>query len=602
MKTYSFLGAALSLGLILLTALGQAQAQSSQTPSYTSYRLENIQWQTMRGGWANAQQGGLQVLGAEANSKEGFYHVRSLVNGCEWKFAWNFSAAGVPVDIIQISYSRGELAATFRVESSGGICSMDFNPFVEFRTDGEPIAPVYGPNEEYAGRFCLKAEGVCNQRFPDRKFIVYQQTSNEEGAFFEINLFLPGFTGYGQHAQSIIYRYKGQSGDSPSMPATGRLGGLDLARYCQSTGATVALGRDGIWYCRRGRDQYGRIEMDRACQWQYNKPAARAQQINPNDPHSWICSLPQDGTPPPNPQPPQQNTAPLKLFWSAARGDNFTTATAEGERSALSAGYTFVRIEGYVYPTQQPGTVPLKLYYSAAREDNYTTASAQGEQAALAAGYGYARVEGYVYPAQQPGTVPLKNYWDSSRGDNFTTATAAGERDALLNAYQFAWVEGYVLASESGSSGGSFGPTSLTSVRSGKCLDIEGGDLYGLSNGARANQWDCGGYKSQNWQLVAAGDGYYTIRTGHSGRCLDLAGQAKSNGTAVQQWVCHSGDSQKWQLVAAGGGAYSFKSKLSARCLDIEAQSQARGAYIHLWDCHNGNSQQWRLSANATRP
>jgi hypothetical protein len=42
--------------------------------------------------------------------------------------------------------------------------------------------------------------------------------------------------------------------------------------------------------------------------------------------------------------------------------DNFTTATAAGEVS-VGNRYGFVRIEGYVYPNQQPGTVPLKLFY-----------------------------------------------------------------------------------------------------------------------------------------------------------------------------------------------------------------------------------------------
>ena len=40
----------------------------------------------------------------------------------------------------------------------------------------------------------------------------------------------------------------------------------------------------------------------------------------------------------------------LKLYWSASRGDNFSTATAIGERSAQEAGYSFARIEGYVFP------------------------------------------------------------------------------------------------------------------------------------------------------------------------------------------------------------------------------------------------------------
>jgi hypothetical protein len=151
------------------------------------------------------------------------------------------------------------------------------------------------------------------------------------------------------------------------------------------------------------------------------------------------------------------NRVPLKLYYSDARGDNFTTATAQGEADAKGAGYRYVRVEGYLFATQQPGTVPLKLYYSDARRDNYTTATASGERAAQGAGYRYVRVEGYLYPTQQSGTLALKNYYSDRRGDNFTTATAQGESDASGAGYRFALVEGYLFASSGSGNGGGGG-------------------------------------------------------------------------------------------------------------------------------------------------
>jgi hypothetical protein len=134
----------------------------------------------------------------------------------------------------------------------------------------------------------------------------------------------------------------------------------------------------------------------------------------------------------------------LKLYWSPDRADNFATATAQGERDALDANYSLIRVEGYVFPSSQPGTVPLKLYWNPDRGDNFTTATAQGERDALNAGYRFIREEGYVYPNQQPNTVPLKLYWNDVRGDNFSTATLQGEQDALAAGYNFIRVEGYV--------------------------------------------------------------------------------------------------------------------------------------------------------------
>ena len=72
-----------------------------------------------------------------------------------------------------------------------------------------------------------------------------------------------------------------------------------------------------------------------------------------------------------------------------------------GTQSARQAGYTFARVEGYVYPSRRQGTVPLNLYWSSQREDNFTTATSVGAQSARQAGYTFARVEGYAFPASQ---------------------------------------------------------------------------------------------------------------------------------------------------------------------------------------------------------
>lgn len=140
----------------------------------------------------------------------------------------------------------------------------------------------------------------------------------------------------------------------------------------------------------------------------------------------------------------QTSLIPLKLYWSAERGDNFTTGTRKGEEDALAARYTFARVEACALPKPQSGTVPLKLYWSAERGDNFTTGTRKGEEDALAARYTLARVEGYAFKDPVAGTVPLKLYWSAKRGDNFTTATRKGEQDALAAGYTFAGVQGYV--------------------------------------------------------------------------------------------------------------------------------------------------------------
>jgi hypothetical protein len=137
----------------------------------------------------------------------------------------------------------------------------------------------------------------------------------------------------------------------------------------------------------------------------------------------------------------------LWLRWEEKRGDNFVTATSDGNKDADEFGYTKVRKECSVFTTQVEGAVPLKLYWSAERGDNFTTATPEGEKSATDAGYKFVRVEGYVYPSERPATVPLKLFWSAERQDNFTTATDEGEKSAKQAGYTFVRVEGYAPGS-----------------------------------------------------------------------------------------------------------------------------------------------------------
>ncbi|WP_062436925.1 hypothetical protein [Herbidospora daliensis] len=89
---------------------------------------------------------------------------------------------------------------------------------------------------------------------------------------------------------------------------------------------------------------------------------------------------------------------PLYLYYSSARGDNVSAAHPETVAAAVSAGYTYQGLQGYVWTTRQPGTVPLYQYWHPGRGDNFAAASPQGIAAAVGAGYVRVRVEGYVYP------------------------------------------------------------------------------------------------------------------------------------------------------------------------------------------------------------
>jgi hypothetical protein len=131
-------------------------------------------------------------------------------------------------------------------------------------------------------------------------------------------------------------------------------------------------------------------------------------------------------------------------YWHAGRGDNLMT----GQKSSLAKGaeaaqYAFTGFDGVVLNQQLPGTVPLKTFWSAAREDNFETATAAGEQSALAAGYVFVRTEGFVFSSMAPGLVPMKSFFHAGRGDNHTTVgRAAG---ALQSGYTETRTEGFTF-------------------------------------------------------------------------------------------------------------------------------------------------------------
>jgi hypothetical protein len=51
-----------------------------------------------------------------------------------------------------------------------------------------------------------------------------------------------------------------------------------------------------------------------------------------------------------SPNAPITGRADLKLFWNPARGDNATCGTDICAYDQTVSGYTFIRIECYVYP------------------------------------------------------------------------------------------------------------------------------------------------------------------------------------------------------------------------------------------------------------
>jgi hypothetical protein len=137
----------------------------------------------------------------------------------------------------------------------------------------------------------------------------------------------------------------------------------------------------------------------------------------------------------------------LCSYHSDMRNDYFTTSTCG---APPGPDYTGPVHEGQVFDPAAPappGTVPLYLWYSAERGDNFTTSDpAWAPGTVHAFGYGYARIEGYVFSDSAPGRCPLKSYYiESFFGldiqDNYLTSRPSSDVPLGYGEYR---TEGYM--------------------------------------------------------------------------------------------------------------------------------------------------------------
>ena len=147
-------------------------------------------------------------------------------------------------------------------------------------------------------------------------------------------------------------------------------------------------------------------------------------------------------------------TVPLYNWYSAARGDNFLTtdpAWAGRIGEGRHPDYRYLGVEGYVDPPSASGfgSRILTSWYSPSREDNFSTTDAAWQGApggTRPPDYRFVRHEGVLSSSAEPGLVPLHSWYSPTRGDNFATSDPAwhGTTGATRSPdYHFVRVEGF---------------------------------------------------------------------------------------------------------------------------------------------------------------
>ncbi|MET8251545.1 RICIN domain-containing protein [Micromonospora sp. NPDC005197] len=138
-------------------------------------------------------------------------------------------------------------------------------------------------------------------------------------------------------------------------------------------------------------------------------------------------------------------------------------------------------------------------------------------------------------------------------------------------------------------------PTTYTVAarHSGKLLDVFNAST---ADGANVVQWGANGQANQRWRFQDAGGGYSTVTSVSSGKCLDVygGGGATADGVRVIQWTCNGGTNQQWRVEDLGTGYVRLVARHSGKCLDVLNAATADGAQAVQWTCGTGASQQWR--------
>ncbi|HST83749.1 MAG TPA: pectinesterase family protein [Kineosporiaceae bacterium] len=134
----------------------------------------------------------------------------------------------------------------------------------------------------------------------------------------------------------------------------------------------------------------------------------------------------------------------------------------------------------------------------------------------------------------------------------------------------------------------------LAVAKSGQCLDVAGGST---GNGGLLQQWGCsGGAAWQQFKVVSAGSGQFTLVNVKSAKCVDVPAASAASGVQINQWTCSGNANQRWTFTASGSGTYQVKSVSSGLCLSDKGASTASGSAIIQESCTANSNKQWAFT------
>jgi hypothetical protein len=128
---------------------------------------------------------------------------------------------------------------------------------------------------------------------------------------------------------------------------------------------------------------------------------------------------------------------------------------------------------------------------------------------------------------------------------------------------------------------------------SGKALDVYG---EATADGSNVDQWTYDGGKNQQWTLTHLGGNVYEILGAQSGKALEVATTSTADDTNVDVRTYTGATNQKWTISAPSVGYFRLTPVSSSNsALDVGGVSLSDGANVHIWTWLGGNNynQQW---------
>ncbi len=138
----------------------------------------------------------------------------------------------------------------------------------------------------------------------------------------------------------------------------------------------------------------------------------------------------------------------------------------------------------------------------------------------------------------------------------------------------------------------SFPAIVIKNVKSDHALNIYN-NLPGDANPVIQWPYSGSGQTNSQFRIEDFGDGYHSLISVSSRKCLDVMAGAPYPGVAVQQWTCLGGNNQRFLFEHAGMGTYRIKAKSSGLCLDVFASGTDPGNAILQAPCDTRDSQKF---------